>query len=282
MIQRIGIIGGTGMMGRMFVPAWEAQGKEVRVSGSKDVEKEKDLVLNSEMVIVSAPIEKTPEVIARISPWLTPEHLLSDFTSIKAKVIPKMMETEAQIISAHPMFGEVPSLKGHNVILLPIEGGGRFLHKTQRLYEDLGLNVVVMDDWKKHDESMSVIQGLMHFLHITFSRVLSKRQVDLETILKIMSPVYQANFAFACRILQRDPHLYTHILMDNAENHSVIGDFLSEAQEHFKLIERRDEETFEKHFLAAREFLGDEGELFAAQSDYLIEKLKEYEGPQGK
>ncbi|MDT8445878.1 MAG: prephenate dehydrogenase [bacterium] len=278
MIQRIGIIGGTGMMGRMFVPAWEALGKEVMVSGSKDLEQEKALVLNSELVIVSVPIEKTPEVIQRITPWLTPQHLLSDFTSIKAKVIPRMLETPAQVISAHPMFGEVPSLKGHNVILLPVNGGKR-LHQMERLYKELGLNVVVMEDWKKHDESMSVIQGLMHFLHITFSRVLAKRQVDLSTILQIMSPVYQANFAFACRILQRDPHLYTHILMDNAENLSVLKDFLGEAEEHYKLIVKKDEATFEQHFLNAREFLGEQGEVFAAQSDYLIEKLKEYKGP---
>jgi len=277
MIQKIGIIGGTGMMGRMFQQAWEAQGKEVRITGSKDLDKEKALVMNSDLVIVSVPIDKTPEVIRRISPWLTSAHLLSDFTSVKADVVPNMMKTEAQVISCHPMFGEVQDLKGHNAILMPIDGGGKFLHQYHRLYSELGLNVVVMDDWRKHDESMSVIQGLTHFLHIVFSRTLAKRNVDLDTILQICSPVYQANFAFASRILSRDPHLYTRILMDNKENLSVLSDFLSEAHDHWKLIERQDAQTFEKNFLQTREFLGDLAPLFSAQSDFLVEKLKEYE-----
>ena len=276
MIQKIGIIGGTGMMGRMFQSAWEAQGKEVRVTGSKDLDKEKALVMESELVILSVPIDKTAEVVRRISPWLTSGHLLSDFTSVKSPVVPVLAKTEAQVIACHPMFGQVQSLKGHNVILMPLDGGGKFLHQYKRLYEDLGLKVTVLADWTKHDESMSVIQGLMHFIHIVFSRTLAKRQVDLETVLQICSPVYQANFAFACRILMRDPHLYTRILMDNPQNLSVLSDFLAEAQGHLKLIDKGDEKTFENHFLETREFLGDLGEVFSAQSDYLVEKLKEY------
>jgi len=277
MISKIGIIGGTGMMGRMFQAAWEAQGKEVRITGSKDLDKEKALVMESELVIVSVPIDKSAEVIRRISPWLTSGHLLSDFTSVKADVVPNMVKTEAQVIACHPMFGEVQDLKGHNVILMPVDGGGKFLHRYKRLYDELGLNVVVMDDWKKHDESMSVIQGLTHFLHIVFSRTLAKRSVDLDTILQICSPVYQANFAFASRILSRDPHLYTRILMDNKENLSVLSDFLSEAHDHWKLIEKQDAQTFEANFLHTREFLGDLAPLFSAQSDFLVEKLKEYQ-----
>ena len=92
----------------------------------------------------------------------------------------------------------------------------------------------MMADWKKHDETMSVIQGLMHFIHIVFSRTLQSRDVDLQTILSVCSPVYQANFAFACRILQRDPKLYTDILMDNPENESILKSFLDEAKQSFK------------------------------------------------
>jgi len=277
MIQRIGIIGGTGVMGTLFQRAWQDQGKQVLVSGATDQDREKALVMNSELVIVSVPIDKTVEVLKRITPWLTSHHLLSDFTSVKADVIATMAQTEAQVISCHPMFGEVESLKGHNVILLPVDGGGKFLQKYKRLYTDLALNVVVMDDWRKHDESMSVIQGLTHFLHIVFSRTLAKREVDLETIMQICSPVYQAHFAFASRILSRDPHLYTRILMDNPENLPVLSDFLSEAQAHFKLIDRGDAATFEANFLQTREFLGPLGAVFSAQSDYLIQKLQEYD-----
>ncbi|PCI28268.1 MAG: hypothetical protein COB67_06730, partial [SAR324 cluster bacterium] len=216
MIDRIGIIGGSGQMGRMFEKHFKALGKIVTVSDEASLSQEKKLVIESDLVIISVPLGAAKEVIKRIKPWLRKDQLLSDFTSVKTKVVPAMLETEASVISCHPMFGNMSEIKGQNIVLMPVRPG-KFQAKLRRLYEDLGLSVVVMDDWKKHDQSMSFIQGLMHFLHIVFTQTLHSKDVDLKTLLSICSPVYQANFAFACRILQRDPHLYTHILMDNPE-----------------------------------------------------------------
>ncbi len=275
MIRRIGILGGKGVMGQMFQPAWEKLGCEVRVTGSRDPHLEKALVLESELIILSVPLDKTTEVLHRITPWLRPGQLLSDFSSVKTKVVPEMLKTPAEVISAHPMFGQVPSLAGHNVILLPLRPG-KWQHKYERLFKELSLKTVTLEDWKQHDHLMSLIQGLMHFLHITFSTALSKAGVDLDTLLSICSPVYEANFAFACRILQRDPNLYTHILMDNPENPQVIRHFIEEAQQSLKLVEKKEEAAFIEKFEKTREFLGEAGQTFSAQSDFLIEKLKEY------
>ena len=276
MIENIGIIGGRGMMGQMFQPAWEELGCTIRVTGSKDHHLEKALVMESDLVIVSVPIDKTPEVIQRISPWLKPGQLLSDFASVKNRVVPELMKTQADVISVHPMFGRVTSLTGHKVIMLP-QRPGKWQHKYERMFKQLGLETVTLQDWKQHDHMMSLIQGLTHFIHITFSQALSKTGVDLDTLLSICSPVYEANFAFACRILQRDPSLYTHILMDNQENQQVIRHFIDEAQHSLKLVEHGEEEKFIEQFEKTRDFLGESGKQFAEESDYLIEKLKEYQ-----
>lgn len=276
MINTIGIIGGTGQMGRMFEHHFKELGKQVIVTDETTVSEEKNLVLNSELVIISVPIDETPAVIKRIRPWLQKDQLLSDFTSIKNNVIPAMLETDAAVISCHPMFGGMNDLSKQNIVLLPVREE-KFLPKYKRLYQELKLNVVVMNDWKKHDESMSFIQGLLHFSHIIFTQTLASKNVDLDTILSICSPVYQANFAFTCRILQRDPHLYTHILMDNPENVNVLSKFIRNAEESLKLIQKKDENQFKNHFLEYREFLGEHAKKFSEQSDYLINKLKEYE-----
>ncbi len=262
-------------MGSMFEREFKRLGKEVLVSDINTISAEKNLVINSDLVIVSVPIDESSKVIKRISPWLSENQLLSDFCSVKSKIIPSMLETEAAIISTHPMFGSMPDISKQNIILLPVRQK-KYLAKLQRVYESLGLNVVVMEEWKKHDESMSFIQGLMHFFHIVFTQTLQSKQVDLETLLSICSPVYQANFAFTCRILQRDPHLYTHILMDNPENINVLKSFIDQAFESLKLIQKKDEEAFMENFVASREYLGNFGEVFSNQSDFLIEKIKEY------
>lgn len=263
-------------MGQMFEYHFKKLGKQVLVTDEKSVSEEKNLVLNSELVIISVPIDETIAVIKRIKPWLKKDQLLADFTSIKNHIIPTMLETEAAVISCHPMFGGMNEISKQNIVLLPVREE-KFLPKLKRLFQELELNVVVMNDWKKHDESMSFIQGLLHFNHIVFTQTLASKDVDLDTILSICSPVYQANFAFTCRILQRDPHLYTHILMDNPENVNVLSKFIKNAEESLKLIQKKDEEQFKNHFLEYRDFLGEYGEKFSQQSDYLVNKLKEYD-----
>ncbi|NQU65604.1 MAG: prephenate dehydrogenase/arogenate dehydrogenase family protein [SAR324 cluster bacterium] len=278
MINTIGIIGGSGQMGLMFNREFRRLGKEVLTSDIDSIRLEKALVAKSDLVIVSVPIDESSKVVKRISPWLHENQLLSDFCSVKSKVIPSMLETEAAVISAHPMFGSMLDISKQNIILLPVRGK-KFQGKYQRLYQDMGLNVVLMDDWKKHDVSMSFIQGLMHFFHIVFTQTLKSKHVDLETLLSICSPVYQANFAFTCRILQRDPHLYTHILMDNPENVVVLRSFIDQAQESLKLIQKKDETTFMENFVSYRNYLGNFGKTFSDQSDFLIDKIKEYPYP---
>jgi len=275
MINTIGIIGGSGQMGVMFEREFRRLGKEVLTSDIDSMRLEKNLVAKSDLIIVSVPIDESSKVVKRISPWLKENQLLSDFCSVKSKIIPSMLETEAAVISSHPMFGSMRDISKQNIILLPVREK-KFLAKCQRLYQDLGLNVVVIDDWKKHDVSMSFIQGLMHFFHIVFTQTLKSKDVDLATLLSICSPVYQANFAFTCRILQRDPHLYTHILMDNPENVVVLKSFIEQAQQSLKLIQKKDESAFMENFVSYRDYLGNFGEIFSNQSDFLIDKIKEY------
>lgn len=263
-------------MGQMFQKQFNSLGIEVLISDEKNLASEKALVGNSELIIISVPIDQNEIVLKRIAPQLSKNQLLSDFCSVKNKIIPEMQKTEASIISSHPMFGPTKEIQKQNIILLPVRPG-KFLSRYKRLYTDLGLNAVVIDDWKKHDESMSFIQGLMHFFHIVFTQTMRSKDVDLSTLLSICSPVYQANFAFTCRILQRDPHLYTHILMDNPQNIPVLNHFIEQAQENVKLLQKKDEGAFIKRFLENREFLGEHGKEFSEQSEYLVEKMKQYE-----
>jgi chorismate mutase / prephenate dehydrogenase len=278
MFERIGIVGGSGQMGRMFADAFRASGRSVVTTDADTIHKERWLVQDSDVIVVSVPIDVTVTVIRRLRPWLHSTQLLTDFSSVKSGTIPALLETDAAVISCHPMFGSMPDFSSQNVILLPARPG-KFLAGFQRLFREIGLNVVVMDDWKKHDEYMSFIQGLMHFFHIVFTQTLRKKGADLATLMAICSPVYQANFAFTCRILQRDPHLYTHILMDNPANAAVLSSFIDEAKEGLKLIQKKNDVVFMDRFLENRAFLGRFAETFSRQSDFLVEKLKEFSSP---
>ena len=262
-------------MGQMFHRCFLNIGKSVLVSDQSTISSEKALIDKSDLVIISVPIDESVNVVDRISPWLNEQHLISDFTSVKCNVVPAMLKSKASVISCHPMFGKMMDISKQNMILMPVRAGGN-LQACQELFQSLKLNVVVIDDWRKHDESMSIIQGLMHFIHIVFTQTLKSKAADLETILSICSPVYQANFAFSCRILLRDPHLYTHILMDNPENLTVLNDFIQLARDSVHLLQKKDQEAFKRNFIESRDYLGKYGKLFSNQSDFLIEKIKEF------
>ena len=70
-----------------------------------------DLEINyseSDIVIVSVPINVTEETIAEIAPKMKAGSLLMDFTSIKVKPVEAMRKfapSDVEILGTHPMFG---------------------------------------------------------------------------------------------------------------------------------------------------------------------------------
>ena len=84
--MKAGIIGGTGRMGRLFVPVFERAGYDVLVSGrSTDTLGPRTLQSSCDLVIVSVPIRDTVQVIGEIAPVMSKDQLLCDFTSLKVQ-----------------------------------------------------------------------------------------------------------------------------------------------------------------------------------------------------
>ena len=187
-------------------------GKKVLLSDETNLNSELELLANSDMVIVSIPIEKTPQVIRRISSKIKPTQILSDFTSVKSNVIPEMQKTLGSIISVHPMFSEIQNMAGQKIILLPVRENGH-LQELELLYQKLGLNTVIIEDWKQHDKYMSLIQGLLHFIQITFAQTIRQHGLSLDVILSICSPIYFIYFSIVCRIFHLDPGFITLIFL---------------------------------------------------------------------
>ena len=66
MIKNIGIIGGSGKIGRTFKNAFENIGLNVIVTDHSTKDQENDLINKSEWIILSVPIDKTSEVFNSI------------------------------------------------------------------------------------------------------------------------------------------------------------------------------------------------------------------------
>lgn len=272
--RSIGLIGGSGKMGGMFHRLLESLGYAVRGAGPSADPGYGGLIADSDVVVVTVPITDTVEVIRRIAPLLRPDQLLTDFTSIKREPVQAMLESRAWVIGCHPLFGPMANPAGQNVVLCPARPGP-CLPWLQDTVRRLGMTPVVMTP-EGHDEAMAIIQGLTHFLNIVFARTLQTRHADVEALLRVCSPVYQVLFAMLSRILSGDPQLYGQIQILNRENIPVVREFLKNGAELLDMAEGRRYPDFYRIFSEAGAYLGPFKAVARQESDFLIDRMREY------
>ena len=269
-MTRMLIIGGTGETGSWFarffrergfdVSVWGPSGKS-SVAAALGVRFASDLmeeVEQSDVIIVSVPIERTVDVIRDVAPRMRSGSLLMDVTSLKAEPV-KAMRTCApegvEVIGTHPMFGPtMPSLQGQTIILTPA-GGGEWLSVMRSLFEADGAHIEILDA-DEHDEIMAVVQALTHFAYIAIGATLRTLNFDVERSRRFMSPVYEIMIDFVGRILDQNPELYASI-QKNPKALAVRQTFIAECMRLSERAEVRDQEGFKQIMARAAEHFGD-------------------------
>ncbi|MBN2179025.1 MAG: prephenate dehydrogenase/arogenate dehydrogenase family protein [Deltaproteobacteria bacterium] len=227
MMERIeiGIIGGTGGMGRWFATFLKKEGYAVHVSGRKigmDMEK---MAKTCPVVIVSVPIGITCEIIERIGPLMERESLLMDLTSLKEKPVKAMLEsTNAEVIGLHPLFGpRVRSMSGQNIALCPVR-----TEKWHRWVSELlkkGGARIIETTPERHDEMMSLVQGLTHLTTIIMGLILRDMGVDKTELDMFSTPVFRTKLAFIEKIFTDNPTLYGEIIAENPNIDRILESY---------------------------------------------------------
>jgi prephenate dehydrogenase len=269
-MTRMLIIGGTGETGSWFaryfgdrgfdVSVWGPSGKSA-VAAAIGVRYASNLMEEagqSDVVLVSVPIERTVEVIRDVAPRMRPGSLLMDVTSLKAEPV-KAMKTYApegvEVIGTHPMFGPtMPTLRGQTIILTPVEHG-RWLSAMRSLFEADGAHIEILDA-DEHDEIMAVVQALTHFAYIAIGSTLKMLDFDVERSRRFMSPVYEIMIDFVGRILDQNPELYASI-QKNPKALAVRQTFIAECMRLSERAELGDLESFKQIMAQAAEHFGD-------------------------
>jgi len=272
--RTICLLGGDGRMGRMFRRLFEADGYTVTVGDRAPPAAHEALIRAADVVILTVPIRETVPLARAIAAYLKPRQLLSDFTSIKAEPVAAMLETPAQVIGCHPIFGPMADPTGQNVVLCPARPGP-WLPWYRAFFERHGMQVAEMSP-AEHDQAMAFIQGLTHFINITFAKTLASADTNLEHLLQVCSPVYRIFFAMLCRILSGDEKLYGQIQMSNPANVPVVAAFLENGESLLELVRGGDLEAFYREFQAVADYLGSYKEVARDESNYLVERIREY------
>ena len=269
----VGIIGGTGQMGQFFRRFFEKNKCRVLVASRKTRLSPEECARQSDVVLVSVPVDVTASTIKKISPYIKKDSLLIDTTSIKKEPVDAMIRySKCEVIGMHPVFGpNVGSIKNQTIVLCPARTK-KWLSWLVDIFEKNGARVKLSTP-EKHDEMMSVIQGLNHFSTLSVAHAMKMIGISVKESLEYTSPIYRLRMAMVGRILNHDPGLYASIEMMNPKNKDALKAYVESSKKLKKIIETKNTKAFLEYFNECSEFFGGFKKEAEELSDYLIEQM---------
>ena len=241
----VGIIGGTGGMGRWFAGFFTQEGHPVLVSGRSRGPSLSEMADTCPVVIVSVPIGVTCQVIREVGPFMKQESLFMDLTSLKTEPVRAMLESSpSEVIGLHPLFGPAePSLAGKNVAICPARGK-KWLSWLWGLLEKSGARLVETTP-ERHDEIMALVQGINHLDTLVMGMVLMESGLDREVLERFSTPILQSKLGIIQKVFSH-PDLYAQIIALNPHLRQVMELFERKFSELKSIVEKGGVEELRK------------------------------------
>jgi len=258
-------------MGRWLADLLSKDGREVVITGRNEkklleagqqlgVEATTDnaeVVRGADYVLLSVPIESFEEVARQVSPHIRSGQVVIDVTSTKALPVTIMHQhlKNGSVLGAHPLFG--PGARGianQNFVLTPTSDEEAALaQKIKNYLEARGARVTLMTP-QEHDETMSLVLGLSHFIAIVSADTLlsSGRLKPMEAV---SSTTYKVLLTLVESVLSEDPELYTSLQMNLPRVTEFEKLFQSKAREWADLVAGKDRQEFIRRMKALKDKL---------------------------
>lgn len=273
--RTVAIVGGKGRMGRVFAGMFADLGHRVLIVDVDTQLNATDAARESDVVVISVPIDRTESVIREVGPHVRPEALLMDLTSVKRGPVDAMLAaTTASVVGTHPMFGPgVHTLQGQRVVLCRARGEA-WADWVAHTLSSHGM-VVTEASAEQHDRVMSVVQVLTHFQTQVMGLTLARLGVPLEETMAFRSPVYLLELYTTARHFAQAPGLYGPIEMRNPRLGEVTSTMQQVSAELADVLRRGDQASFTALFEEVRGFFGNFTSEALEQSSYLVDRIVE-------
>ena len=246
---------GAGKMGVWFAKFCKENGEQVILADRNDEKlarlgKELGVetadfagaVKKADNVMICVSISAFEDVVKKIASSVREGQPVIDICSVKEHPVKIMHQyiTKGLVLGTHPVFG--PGSKGvkHKAyILTPTNAKERaFAEKYKTWLEKVGARVFIMSP-KKHDELMSVVLGLPHFVGLVACDTLLEQPDFLETK-KVAGTTYRILFTLAEATALETPDLYASLQTSLPEMGKIEGLFIQKAEEWLSLVKRKD------------------------------------------
>lgn len=220
----IGVVGNAGAYGR-WLSTFFRERMGLPVIGRDPLGDSRlsprDLVLQADVLVFSAPIRHTVAVIDEYVAAAAGDEdgkLWLDVTSIKQAPISAMLRSCAEVAGLHPMAAppKIGSLKGRVLAVCAVRIG-RWQPWLDALSTTLEAECVAVDPLA-HDRAMALVQGLVHASHMTQAHVLQTLAGEaggMPLLQALRTVGYELDLTVTGRILSGNPAIYEDIQFGN-------------------------------------------------------------------
>jgi prephenate dehydrogenase len=248
-------------------------------SGARYVSDNIEAVRDADVVVFSVSIAHTAAVIEAVAPYVRPDAVVLDVTSVKrvpTELMERLLPASVLVIPMHPMFGPyVERLDSQIVALTPSRPATladpryTWIRDTLR---SLGATVIESSA-EEHDSVMSVVQGMTHYSLFVFAEALRRLGADLGLAHRFSSPVYRMLIALVERYVSQNPELYADIQLANDLNRPMHEAFIGAAERFARLVRAGDRQGFIDTVCACKEFFAEDADHGQAYTDKIIALL---------
>jgi prephenate dehydrogenase len=266
----IAIIGGSGKMGQWVAARLVEEGRSVIITGRDKkkllaagkklgVKTETNIaaVKQADIVILSVSIGSFAEVAAEIAPYVKPEQVIVDITSVKTMPVDIMQNyfQKADILGIHPLFGPgAKSAANMNFVLTPTNKKESALaEKVTKLLEDRSARVTLMTP-PEHDGMMKVILGLAHYIALVSADTLSGLK-NIKQMAAISGITYKVLLTLIESVVSEDSELYSTLQMALPGLPELEEQFQQKAKLWAELVKNQDKAKFIKRMNSVRKKL---------------------------
>jgi prephenate dehydrogenase len=289
--MRIAVIG-AGKMGVWFAKFFQSKGymvtladrKKEKLAKLKDLKVDltsdfKEAVQNADQVLICVSISAFEEVVKTLSPALHKGQIVMDVCSIKQTPVEIMHQNikDATVLGTHPVFGPGSNgVKHKTYILTPTNPKEQeFAEQFKKWLEQEDAHVFVMTP-KKHDELMSTVLGLPHFLGLVACETLLE-QKNLPETKKVAGTTYRMLFTLAEATALETPDLYAAVQTELPEALKLEETFMFKAQTLLALIKKKDQKAIIQRLEQLKAKLKDADSDFAESYDVMYKMLESTE-----
>lgn len=248
------LIYGVGDIGRLLKDFFYHRGYYVKGFDVDDSKKEVNDISDFDVIFVCVPMGEIKNSLAHIKAEAKNKALLVDVASVKSLSLPIFERSGFDYLSIHPMFGGDTEVALSNIVVI---------HESGREEERVILNefiksgaIITKMDAITHDSAMTKIQGLTHFLLLSFA--------DLYESLPFGTHIYNVFRKLSSRYLAQNWEM-CYLIQKNAEKDRE--EFVKRIMALNNLI--KDKEDFRRIFFSLRDKMGN-----SVNSEMILEICK--------